>query len=66
MDIIRCDSTPVKDLQWQFVDSDPDFTIQYKYYGDFDFSIFFWPEFVKYRPHSLLQQNTKHSGYLSR
>lgn len=47
MYIMRCDSTPVKDLQWQFVDSDPDFTIQYKHRGDYDFSIFFWPEFCE-------------------
>ena len=61
MYIVRCDSTPVKDLQWQFVDSDPDFTIQYKYHGDYDFSIFFWPEFCKIP--SSLSITTKHKTF---
>ena len=52
--IIRCDSVPSKEMNWQFVDSAPDFTIQYVSWkeGNADIRVFYYPVFLE-RPNNL-------------
>lgn len=52
--IVRCDSVPTKEMNWQFVDSAPDFTIQYvsSREGNADIRVFYYPAFLE-RPNNL-------------
>lgn len=46
--IMISDTIPTKDLQWQFVDSDPDFTIEYTNdYNYYDISVMYWSDFLE-------------------